>query len=122
MTTATSIDMAFAIDQTSPLSWENGYAERLIGSIRRECLDHVAVFSEHHLRHLLLSYMKYYNGVRMHPWRRMHRSRAPSIAPGTFFVAQSRAGRITNMPGFNLRRAQPFSFFDKKSCVSEYQS
>jgi hypothetical protein len=43
------------------------------------------------------------------PWRRMHRSRAPSIAPGTFFVAQSWAGCITNMPGFNLRQAQPKS-------------
>ena len=36
----------------------------------------------------------------------MHRYRAPSIAPGTFFVAQSWAGCITNMPGFNLRQAQ----------------
>jgi hypothetical protein len=49
---------------TSPRSpWQNGYAERLIGSIRRECLDHVVVFSERHLRHLLLSYMNYYNPV-----------------------------------------------------------
>src|SRR4029077_17338247 len=39
---------------------QNGYAERLIGSIRRECLDHVVVLGECHLRHLLLSYMKYY--------------------------------------------------------------
>jgi hypothetical protein len=37
----------------------------------------------------------------------MHRSRAPSIAPGTFFVAQPWADCITNMPGFNLRQAQP---------------
>src|SRR5271166_6777137 len=52
---------------TSPRSpWQNGYAERLIGSIRRECLDHVVVFSERHLRHLLLCYMKYYNGARTH--------------------------------------------------------
>jgi hypothetical protein len=36
----------------------------------------------------------------------MHPSRALSIAPGTFFVAQSWAGCITNMPGFNLRQAQ----------------
>ena len=42
------------------------YAERLIGSIRRECVDHVIVFSERHLRHLLLCYMKYYNDVRTH--------------------------------------------------------
>jgi len=52
---------------TSPRSpWQNGYAERLIGSIRRECLDHVVVFGERHLRHLLLSYVNYYNSVRTH--------------------------------------------------------
>ena len=52
---------------TSPRSpWQNGYAERLIGSIRRECLDHAVVFGERHLRHLLLSYMDYYNTVRTH--------------------------------------------------------
>src|SRR5712691_9027367 len=52
---------------TSPRSpWQNGYAERLIGSIRRECVDHIIVFSERHLRRLLLSYMKYYNGARTH--------------------------------------------------------
>jgi transposase InsO family protein len=90
---------------TSPrYPWQNGYAERLIGSIRQECLDRVIVFSERHLRHLLLCYMKYYNGSRTH--LTMHRSRAPSIAPGTFFVAQSWADCITNMAGFNLRQAQ----------------
>ena len=52
---------------TSPHSpWQNGYAERLIGSIRRECLDHVVVFGERHLRHVLLSYMKYHNEIRTH--------------------------------------------------------
>ena len=52
---------------TSPRSpWQNGYAERLIGSIRRKCLDHVVVFGERHLRHVLLSYMHYYNEVRTH--------------------------------------------------------
>jgi transposase InsO family protein len=41
----------------SPRSpWQNGYAERLIGSIRRECLDHVVVFGERHLRHVLSCY------------------------------------------------------------------
>ena len=52
---------------TSPRSpWQNAYAERLIGSIRRECLDHIVVFGERHLRHVLLSYMSYYNGTRTH--------------------------------------------------------
>src|SRR5947207_15638020 len=51
-------------DRRSP--WQNGYAERLIGSIRRDCLDHVIVFGEQHLRHLLKSYQKYYNEARTH--------------------------------------------------------
>jgi transposase InsO family protein len=46
--------------------WQNGYAERLIGSIRRECLDHVVVFGERHLRYLLKSYQRYYNEARTH--------------------------------------------------------
>src|SRR5215471_319833 len=46
--------------------WQNGYAERLIGSIRRDCLDHVVVVGERHLRHVLASYQKYYNEVRTH--------------------------------------------------------
>jgi transposase InsO family protein len=46
--------------------WQNGYAERLIGSIRRECLDHVVVLGERHLRHLLKSYQNYYNEARTH--------------------------------------------------------
>src|SRR6516164_8629689 len=51
----------------SPRSpWQNGYAERLIGSIRRDCLDHVVVFGERHLRHLLNCYQKYYNEARTH--------------------------------------------------------
>jgi transposase InsO family protein len=46
--------------------WQNGFAKRLIGSIRRECLDHVMVVGEAHLRRILKSYARYYNGVRMH--------------------------------------------------------
>jgi hypothetical protein len=46
--------------------WQNGYCERAIGSIRRECLDHVVVFGERHLRHLLRSYTTYYNETRSH--------------------------------------------------------
>jgi hypothetical protein len=46
--------------------WQNGFAERLIGSIRRECLDHVVVLSEAHLRRILESYADYYNKIRTH--------------------------------------------------------
>jgi transposase InsO family protein len=46
--------------------WQNGYAERLIGSIRRECLDYVVVLGERHLCQLLKSYQRYYNEARTH--------------------------------------------------------
>ena len=45
---------------------QNGYAERLIGSIRRECVDHVIVLGEAHLRRVLRSYARYYNDIRTH--------------------------------------------------------
>jgi transposase InsO family protein len=52
---------------TAPRSpWQNAHAERLIGSIRREALDHVVVLGERHLRHVLLSYMAYHNQARTH--------------------------------------------------------
>jgi len=46
--------------------WQNPYVERLIGSIRRECLDHVIVLNEHHLRCILKSYFGYYHRTRTH--------------------------------------------------------
>jgi transposase InsO family protein len=46
--------------------WQNGFAERLIGSIRRECLDHMIVYGEDHLRRVLRAYAGYYNGARAH--------------------------------------------------------
>ena len=46
--------------------WQNGFAERLIGSIRRECVDHVIVFGEAHLRQILMKYAAYYNELRTH--------------------------------------------------------
>jgi transposase InsO family protein len=46
--------------------WQNAYCERAIGSIRRDCLDHVIVFGERHLRHLLQCYATYYNQSRTH--------------------------------------------------------
>jgi transposase InsO family protein len=46
--------------------WQNGFAERLIGSIRRECADHVVALGERHLRRVLQSYARYYNESRTH--------------------------------------------------------
>jgi putative transposase len=46
--------------------WQNGYVERVIGSIRRECLDHIIVINENHLRSVLNDYISYYNKYRTH--------------------------------------------------------
>jgi transposase InsO family protein len=46
--------------------WQNDFAERLIGSIRRECLDHMIVLGEAHLRRILRTYAHYYNEIRTH--------------------------------------------------------
>src|ERR1017187_3768492 len=52
---------------TAPASpWQNGYAERLIGSMRRECVDHLIVLGEAHLRRILRAYARYYNDIRTH--------------------------------------------------------
>jgi transposase InsO family protein len=58
--------------------WQNGFAERIIGSIRRECLDHVIVSGEANLRRILKSYADYYNSVRTH--RSLHKD-APISRP-----------------------------------------
>lgn len=46
--------------------WQNGHVERLIGSIRRECLDHMLVLGEVQLRRILTVYARYYNEARTH--------------------------------------------------------
>jgi transposase InsO family protein len=53
---------------TAPASpWQNGVVERLIGSIRRECVDYIIVLGEAHLRRILKSYARYYNRASEHP-------------------------------------------------------
>jgi transposase InsO family protein len=60
-------NMGFEEVLTAPRSpWQNPYVERLIGSIRRECLDHVIVLNERHLRRVLTSYFGYYHRSRTH--------------------------------------------------------
>src|SRR5216684_147015 len=81
---------------TAPASpWQNGFAERLIGSIRRECLDHVIVLGEAHLRRILKSYARYYNETRTHlaldkdapPIAHRKEGRAYSLPPGPRRIA-----------------------------------
>jgi transposase InsO family protein len=52
------------ISRRSP--WQNGHMERLIGTVRRECLDRILIFGESHLRRVLASYAAYYNQARSH--------------------------------------------------------
>jgi transposase InsO family protein len=60
---------AMGIEQvlTAPRSpWQNPYCERVIGTLRRDCLDHVIVLGEQHLRRILRKYLEYYHGSRIH--------------------------------------------------------
>jgi len=60
-------EMGIRDHPTAPRSpWHNGHVERLIGSIRREALDHLIVFDEAQLRRVLKKYASYYNEVRTH--------------------------------------------------------
>ena len=77
---------------TAPHSpWQNPFAERLIGSIRRECLDHVLVLSERHLRHILVRYFAYYHRARPH--LSLDKD-APDVRP----VELRESGRIVEIP------------------------
>jgi transposase InsO family protein len=64
---ATVAAMGIQEIMTAPRSpWQNPYVERVIGSIRRECLNHVIVLNERHLRRILASYLDYYHRSRTH--------------------------------------------------------
>ena len=64
---------------TAPRSpWQNPYVERIIGSIRRECLDHVIIFDEHHLRGVLSSYFQYHHKTQNASLAQQGLSGAPS--------------------------------------------
>ena len=72
--------------------WQNGTAERFVGTVRRELLDHVVVLSEDHLRRLLREYVEYYNAERVHT--------SLSDAPGgrTTEARPSESVRLTRLP------------------------
>jgi len=77
---------------TAPASpWQNAYVERLIGTLRRELLDHVIIFNERHLKKLLSSYLDYY-----HPWR-THRS-LDQDAPDGRLVREADPSNVLEFP------------------------
>jgi transposase InsO family protein len=83
--------------------WQNGRTERLIGSLRRECLDHVVVFGERHLRQLLLFFMAYYNGTRTHLSLNKDAPVPRAIEAVGCIHANPILDYIITMFGFNLR-------------------
>jgi len=77
---------------TAPrLPWQNAYVERLIGSIRRDCLDHVLVFNERGLRRILKSYFDYYEKSRTHLSLAKDAPIPRSVQPPSF-------GRVIEIP------------------------
>jgi putative transposase len=77
---------------TAPRSrWQNPYAERIVGSIRRECLDHVIIFNETHLRRILSCYFRYYH------WSRTHLS-LNKDCPDPRSIQPPSAGKIVAFP------------------------
>jgi putative transposase len=74
--------------------WQNAYVERVIGSLRRECLDHIVIFNERHLRPILSAYANYYHRSRTH-------LSLDKDCPDTHPVMPLGAGRVVAFPQVN---------------------
>src|SRR6266550_1161467 len=86
----------------SPRSpWQNAYVERLIGTLRRDCLDHILIVGERHLRRVLTSYSLYYNETRTH----LGLSKDAPLGR-----AVQRSGTIVTR-GYNFREGQGTAYF-----------
>jgi hypothetical protein len=82
---------------TAPRSpWQNAYVERVIGSIRRECLDHIVIFNERHLRRVMSSYLDYYHRTRTH-------LSLDKDCPDSRPIMPRRIGRVVAIPQVNGR-------------------
>jgi hypothetical protein len=92
----------------SPQSpWQNPYAERLIWTLRRDCLDHVLIFGEPHLRGILSLYAGYYNETRTHlGWARTRRYDEPPNDQGPSPPHPSCPDYIIATRGYNSREGQ----------------
>jgi hypothetical protein len=119
-TLGASVRWVFAITQSPRARLQNGHVERLIGSIRRECLDHLVVSDEGHLRRVLKTYAAYYNQVRTHlalskdapTFRRSYRI-------GSIVALPILGGLIINMFGFEVLTKDKSSENQKTSPSSD---
>jgi hypothetical protein len=86
--------------------WQNGIAERFIGTLRRECLDHLAILSEMHLRRGLSAYADItIESARTSLYKKMHRYNGPSNVFAPLFP--SWLDCTTNTSGYDFRKGQP---------------
>jgi transposase InsO family protein len=87
--------------------WQNGIAERLIGTLRRECLDQMVIFGEAHLRRILPAYVDY-TIVHVRTWlyRKMHPCGEPSNSLAALSPSPLWPGYIINMSGYDFRKGQ----------------
>ena len=87
--------------------WQNGYAERLIGSVRRECLDRVLIFGEAHLRQILSMYASYYNETRTHLSLDKDAPIPRAVQRcGTIVATPILSGCIISTRGYDFRKGQ----------------
>jgi transposase InsO family protein len=87
--------------------WQNGYFERVIGSIRRECLDHLTVRNEAHLLRVLQSYTSYYNATRTHlGLRKDSPDRRPIERGGRIVACDVLGGCTIDTRGSSFRKGQ----------------
>ena len=87
--------------------WQNGYAERLIGTVRRECLDRMLIFGEAHLRQILSSYASYYDESRTtYRCARIRRGVERSNDTEPLWLRLFCRGCIIAMRGYDFRKGQ----------------
>jgi putative transposase len=92
--------------------WQNAYVERAIGSILRECLDHVVVFDERHLRRVLSSYADYNYRTRTH-------LPLDKDCPDPRFIQPQRSGCVIAIPqvgGLHHRGRRSYIFAEEQRC------
>jgi len=83
--------------RTAPRSpWQNPYAERVIGSVRRECLNHLIVLNDSHLRRILKTYFRYYHESRTHLSLDKDAPASREIQPTSLFMTRGAGKPITS--------------------------